>query len=78
MDITITQDHIITGVILLLMVLQGYNRYQVEKLREDNKRLWDQISTFNTMIALKLLEMQQDITKLKENNNDGEQTKKNS
>lgn len=76
MDITITQENIVTGVILLLLILQGYNRYQIEKLKEDNKKLWDQISLWNTMVAIKLLDTQKEINKLSnKENNDGEQTK---
>jgi hypothetical protein len=76
MDITITQENITAGIILLLLILQGYNRYQIEKLKEDNKKLWDQISLWNTMVAIKLLDTQKEINKLSnKENNDGEQTK---
>ena len=71
MNITITPDHVYTGVALLLMGLQIYQYRQIEKSKKEIQRLWDQITTFNTMVALKLLETQQNIDKLKENNNDG-------
>ena len=71
MNITITPDHVYTGAALLLMGLQIYQYRQLEKSKKEIQRLWDQISTFNTMVALKLLETQQDINKLNENKNDG-------
>jgi hypothetical protein len=71
MNITITPDHVYTIVALLLMGLQVYQYRQLEKSKREIQRLWDQISTFNTMVALKLLETQQEIINLKENNNDG-------
>ena len=71
MNITITPDNVYTGIALLLMGLQIYQYRQLEKSRKEIQRLWDQIATFNTMVALKLLETQQDINKLNENKNDG-------
>jgi hypothetical protein len=71
MNITITPDNVYTGIALLLMSLQIYQYRQLEKSRKEIQRLWDQIATFNTMVALKLLETQQDINKLNENKNDG-------
>jgi len=71
MNITITPDHVYTVVALLLMGLQVYQYRQLEKSKREIQQLWDQISTFNTMVALKLLETQQEIINLKENNNDG-------
>ena len=71
MNITITPDNVYTGIALLLMSLQIYQYRQLEKSRKEIQRLWDQITTFNTMVALKLLETQQDINKLNENKNDG-------
>jgi hypothetical protein len=71
MNITITPDNVYTCIALLLMGLQIYQYRQLEKSKKEIQRLWDQIATFNTMVALKLLETQQDINKLNENKNDG-------
>ena len=71
MNITITPDHVYTIIALLLMGLQIYQYRQLEKSKKEIQQLWDQISTFNTMVALKLLEIQQEIINLKENNNNG-------
>jgi len=71
MNITITPDHVYTIIALLLMGLQIYQYRQLEKSKKEIQQLWDQISTFNTMVALKLLETQQEIINLKENNKNG-------
>lgn len=71
MNINITPENVYFGITLILLSLQARQYLQVEKLKKENQKLWDQISTFNTMVAMKLLEMQQDITKLNENKKDG-------
>lgn len=71
MNINITPENVYFGVTMLLLSLQARQYLQVEKLKKENEKLWDQISTFNTMVALKLLEMQQEISKLKENKDNG-------
>ena len=52
---------------------------QIFSLKSEVQKLWNQISIFNTMVAMKLLDTQKEIDKLnnKENNN-GEQTQENS
>ena len=71
MNITITPDQVHMFVIFLLMGIQIYQNIQLSKTKAEVSKLWDQISTFNTMVAMKLLETHQEITKLKENNKDG-------
>jgi Tfp pilus assembly major pilin PilA len=79
MTITLTQENIYIGIILILMGIQILQWKQVNKLKDEVHKLWDQISVWNTMIAIKFLDTQKEIDKLnnKENNN-GEQTKENS
>ena len=79
MTFTLNQEHLYLGVILFLMGMQVHQWVKINKLNDEVQKLWDQISTFNTMVAIKLLETQKDIDKLnnKENKN-GEQTQKNS
>ena len=79
MTFTLNQEHLYLGVILFLMGMQVRQWIKINKLNDEVQKLWDQISTFNTMVAIKLLETQKDIDKLnnKEKNN-GEQTQKNS
>ena len=79
MTFTLNQEHLYLGVILFLMGMKVHQWIKINKLNDEVQKLWDQISTFNTMVAIKLLETQKDIDKLnnKENKN-GEQTQKNS
>ena len=70
MNITITPDYVLMAVILLLMGLQIRQHIYLEKAKKDINRLWEQISIFNTMVAMKLLESQKELDKLKENKKD--------
>jgi hypothetical protein len=67
MNITLTPEHILIGALLLLMGLQIRQHIQLEKTKREIDKLWDQIATFNTMVALKLLETQKELAKLNEN-----------
>jgi hypothetical protein len=79
MTFTLTQDHLHLGIILILMGIQMFQWKQIFSLKGEVNKLWNQISVFNTMVAMKLLDTQKEIDKLnnKENNN-GEQTQENS
>ena len=68
MNITLTPEHLLIGALLLLMGLQIRQQIQLEKTKREIDKIWDQISTFNTMVALKLLETQKELSKLNENN----------
>jgi hypothetical protein len=70
MNITLTPEHLLIGALLLLMGLQIRQHIQLEKAKKEIDKLWDQISTFNTMVAIKLLENQKEIAKLNENKKD--------
>jgi hypothetical protein len=70
MNITISPEHIYFGSILVLLVTQVYQQYKLDKAKKEIKQLWEQISTWNTMVAIKLLESQKEIDKLKENKKD--------
>ena len=67
MTIEITPENVYMGVTCLLLVLQVWQYYQLDKTKKEINKIWDQISTFNTMVALKLLENQKEIAKLNEN-----------
>jgi hypothetical protein len=71
MTFTLTQEHVNIGVILLLMVMQIIQWRQLSKAQSEIQKLWNQISVWNTMVAMKLLDTQKDIDKLnnKEDNN---------
>lgn len=71
MTITFTQEHLYLGVIFLLMGIQVLQWKQIYKLKDEVNKIWNQISIFNTMVAMKLLDTQKEIDKLnnKEENN---------
>ena len=79
MTVTFTQEQIYVGIILVLMGVQMIQWKQIFSLKSEVQKIWNQISVFNTMVAIKLLDTQKEIDKLndKENNN-GEQTQENS
>jgi hypothetical protein len=68
MNFTITQEQFYLGIAIILLVLQVYQYRQLDKAKSEIKKLWDQISVFNTMVAMKLLENQKELDKLKEKN----------
>ncbi len=67
MNITLSVEQIYFFFILVLLGLQIYQQIQLSKAKREIDKLWDQISTWNTMVAMKLLELQDSITKLNEN-----------
>jgi uncharacterized membrane protein len=70
MNITITTENIYMFVSIFLLIMQVYQQYKLDKAKKEIKQLWDQISTWNTIVALKLLETQKELTNLKENKKD--------
>ena len=70
MTINITPENVYMGITCLLLILQVWQYYILDKTKKEINKIWDQISTFNTMVALKILENQKEITKLKENKKD--------
>ena len=75
MTFTLTQEHFYLIIILFLMGMQLFQWRQINKAHSEIQKLWNQISVWNTMVAMKLLDTQKEIDILnnKENNN-GEQT----
>jgi len=72
MTFTLTQDHVYLGIIIFLMGMQVLQWRQINKLKDEIGKLWNQISIFNTMVAMKLLDTQKEIDKLNDKeNNDG-------
>lgn len=70
MTLEITPENIYMFVSIFLIVMQVYQQYKLDKTKKEVDKLWDQIATFNTMVALKLLENQKEIANLKENKKD--------
>ena len=79
MTFTLSQEHFYLIIILFLMGMQVFQWRQINKAHSEIQKIWNQISVWNTMIAMKLLDTQKsiDILNNKENNN-GEQMQENS
>jgi hypothetical protein len=69
MNITLTSESVYLFCVVLLIGIQIYHHRRIENLKTEQTKLWDQIATFNTMVAMKLLENQKEINKLNEQNN---------
>jgi hypothetical protein len=67
MVITVSKEQIYFIIILVLTGLQIYQLIQLNKSKREIDKIWDQLATWNTMVAMKLLELQDSISKLKEN-----------
>lgn len=76
MTIEVTPNLVYTVVAIFLMAMQVYQHMQLDKARKEIDKLWQQISTWNTMVALKLLENQKELDKLNKKDNTDESTKK--
>ena len=69
MVITVSKEQIYFIIILVLTGLQIYQLTQLNKSKREIDKIWDQLATWNTMVAMKLLELQDSINKLNENKN---------
>jgi hypothetical protein len=69
MVITVSKEQIYFIIILVLTGLQIYQLIQLNKSKKEIDKIWDQLATWNTMVAMKLLELQDSINKLTENKN---------
>jgi hypothetical protein len=66
MNITITAESIYFGAITILLILQIYQQYKLDKAQKEIKQLWDQISVLATTTVLKIVELKKDINKVEE------------
>ena len=66
MNITITDENIYFGAITILLILQIYQQYKLDKAQKEIKQLWDQISVLATTTVLKIVELKKDINKVEE------------
>jgi len=73
------QEQVYIGIILFLTGMQIYQWTKIHKLINEVQKLWEQISIWNTMVAMKFLDIQKEIDKLSsKKNNNGKQTQENS
>ena len=71
MTFTITETQFYMGIVVLLMVIQIYQQSQIKKLQKESEKLWDQIGTFISTLAIQLTQMQKEIDN-KQNKKDQE------
>jgi len=66
MSITLGENSIYLIVILLLMAVQAFQFYLISKVKSEIDQIWSQIGTIVLSISTKMMEMQQDIKKKKD------------
>ncbi len=70
MSITLGENSIYLVVILLLMAVQALQFHLLRKMKSEIDQVWSQIGTIVLSISTKMMEMQQDINKKKDKNED--------
>jgi len=76
MTFTITETHMYTGIVLLLMVLQIYQYRQIKRLEKDNSDLWAQLGILVANLSAQMLQIQKDIN-AKQDKNSGSEANRN-
>jgi hypothetical protein len=71
MTFTITGYQFYIGIVVAIAIVQGYQQAQIRKLQKENAKIWDQIGTFISALALQLIELQKEIDN-KQNKKDKE------
>lgn len=66
MTFTITGYQFYIGIVVAIALVQGYQQIQIRNLQKDKERLWDQISTFVSAIAIQIVQLQEEIKSKKD------------
>lgn len=61
MTITVTEQQMYIGIIVLLVVLQIYQQRQIKSLEKDCSDIWSQLGTLVASLSSQMLQMQKDI-----------------
>lgn len=61
MTITVTEQQMYIGVIVLLVLLQMYQQNQIRKIEKDCSDIWSQLGTLVANLTTQMLQMQKDI-----------------
>lgn len=72
MTITITEQQMYIGVIVLLVLLQMYQQSQIRKIEKDCSDLWGQLGTLVANLTTQMLQMQKDINSKQDKNSGSE------
>lgn len=54
MTITVTENQAYAGVVLLLIILQVIQQYQLSRVRKEVKQVWDQLAMMLFTLSTKL------------------------
>jgi len=66
MTFTITDYQFYIGIVVAIILVQAYQQKQIKDLQKDKERLWDQISTFVSAIAIQIVQLQEEIKSKKD------------
>ena len=66
MTFTITGQQLYVGLAVALIAVQIYQQTQIRNLQKDKEKLWDQISTFVSAVAIQVVQLQEDIKNKKD------------
>ena len=68
MSINVTFESFSIVLFVVLSILQVIQYRRQDNINKEIDKVWNQISTFNTTVVLKLLEMMKEIEELKKKN----------
>jgi hypothetical protein len=66
MTFTITGYQFYIGIVVAIVIVQGYQQTQIRKLQKDKEQLWEQISTFISSLAIQIVQLQEEIKSKKD------------
>jgi hypothetical protein len=61
MTVTLTQEHLYVGIILVLIAIQLYQQKVIKKLEQECDDIWAQLGTLVGSVSKELLSIQKDI-----------------
>jgi hypothetical protein len=61
MTITLTQEHLYIGVIVLLIILQVVQWVTIKKLQNECDRIWEQLGTLVSGVTNQIISIQKDL-----------------
>ncbi len=61
MTVTLTQEHLYIGVIVLLIILQVVQWVTIKKLQNECDRIWEQLGTLVSGVTNQIISIQKDL-----------------
>lgn len=72
MTITITEQQMYIGIIILLLLLQIYQQVQIKKLEKECSNLWEQLGVLVASLTSQIIQLQRDINSKQDKNTGSE------